>query len=496
MRDRILYTIVIGFAFGIGYESLFMKMDSVSFFFFIISIPFLALYFIGNRKYPWLLFCAAFIASFGFGIMHMEHAISKSEEARARLFIGKSAVIDGMISEAPDMRDQNVKLTVNVEKINGKEYGDDSKVLVTTDRTKAYEYGDKVHISGKILEVQNFTTDQGREFDYISYLKKDGIYAEIKNPDLTITAHGEGNMLLQKLYRIRFSFLRKIESLIPEPESALLGGLILGTKQSLGNDLRQSFIKTGTIHIVALSGYNVTIVAEAIMRFFGMIFYRTLSIYFGIVSIILFALLAGGGATAIRASIMAILALIARATGRTYDIGRALVLAGFFMLLWNPWTLIFDVSFELSFLATIGLIYFAPRIKHWFFFLTEKAGIRELVTATVATNIFVLPFIIYKMGIISVVALPANILVLPLIPYTMLFGFVAALAGFISHALAFPFGYITYGLLHYELSVITWFSKLSFAAITAPEMPVYFLVISYGILLWVTFASNRKIPLS
>ncbi|MCH8329246.1 MAG: ComEC/Rec2 family competence protein [Nanoarchaeota archaeon] len=185
---------------------------------------------------------------------------------------------------------------------------------------------------------------------------------------------------------------------------------MLGTKQSLGEELKQDFIDTGIVHIVVLSGYNVTIVSDAIVGFFGYFLSGMVAFSLGLISIVFFAIMTGAGATIVRASIMAILVLIARRIGRTYEITRALLLAGLVMLIHNPWILVFDISFQLSFLATVGLIYLAPRFEKYVRFLPKFWDIRGIFAATIATQLFVLPFILYKMGTLSLVSPFVNLL--------------------------------------------------------------------------------------
>ena len=222
----------------------------------------------------------------------------------------------------------------------------------------------------------------------------------------------------------KINFLNKMNLAIREPESLLMGGLILGEKSSFNEALRQSFVDTGTIHIVALSGYNVTIVAEWIMKIFSFSsFPKNLGIGAGIVTILLFVLMTGGSSTAVRAGIMASLALFARVIGRNYDVARALILAGVFMILINPFVLVFDVSFQLSFIATVAVIFFSPKIEKYFLWITPRFKLRDIISVTCAAYVFVLPFILYKMGNLSLVALPANALILPFIPFTMILGF-------------------------------------------------------------------------
>jgi len=193
----------------------------------------------------------------------------------------------------------------------------------------------------------------------------------------------------------------------------------------------------------------------------------------------------------VRAGIMAILVLIARATGRNYDVARALLVAGIIMILINPFVLVFDVSFQLSFIATIAVIFFAPKIEKYFLWIKWK-WLRDIVAVTCAAYIFVLPFILYKMGNLSLVALPANILVLPFIPITMAFGFFTGLVGMIWYILAVPLGYLSYFLLHYELLVINFFSHLPFASLSIPNFPLILTVLIYLYFIYRLFGRNIK----
>ena len=190
---------------------------------------------------------------------------------------------------------------------------------------------------------------------------------------------------------------------------------------------------------------------------------------------------------------MATLALVARATGRNYDVARALVLAGVFMIVLNPLVLAYDVSFQLSFIATIAVIFLAPRIEKYFLWVTERFQLRDIITVTSAAYIFVFPFILYKMGNLSLVAFPANILILPFIPFTMLLGFLTGFAGVIWYILAVPFGFISYLFLHYELGVISFFSHVPFAAFSIPNFPLWITLLIYIYFIHRLFGRSIKI---
>lgn len=411
--------------------------------------------------------------------------------------VGQKVFYSGEIIDEPSVKENNQQLTVIVKsaQITDDTFSAMAKsvssvgILLSTGLENDYKYGDAINFSGKLGKPENFITDQGKEFDYVNYLRKDGILYVMSYPKIEIVSRGNGNPIKSALFSAKEKFLEKINMTIASPENLLMGGLILGEKSSFNQALRQNFVNTGTIHIVALSGYNVTIVAEWLMKLFAKVSFlpKNFGIGTGIFAIILFIIMTGGSSTAIRAGIMAILVLIARATGRNYDVARALILSGVFMIILNPFLLVYDVSFELSFLATVAVIFFTPRIEKYFLWITKSFGLRDIVSVTCAAYIFVFPFILYKMGNFSLVALPANVLILPFIPFTMMFGFLTGFLGLIHYILAVPAGYLSYLFLHYELGVISFFSSLPFAAFTLPDFPFWLTLTIYAYFIYKLF---------
>src|SRR3989339_1501886 len=467
MRDRIFYSICFGFVLGVLWGS-FVSTDLYLVFLFAEIAFALFLFFSLISQNSWGIIASIFILTFVFGLWRFSIA-----DRVAPIVVS----MHGEIVDEPTMGENNQKLIVQTK---------ETIILITTDFENNYKYGDIINFSGKLEKPENFITDQGKEFDYINYLRKDGIFYVISFPKVEIISRGNGNFIQAFLFSVKEKFLEKMNLAIQTPESLLMGGLILGEKASFSAPMRKSFVDTGTIHIIALSGYNVTIVAEWLMKLFAQIPYasKNLGIGIGIFTILLFVLMTGGSSTAIRAGIMAVLALIARATGRNYDVARALILAGVLMIIFNPFVLVYDVSFQLSFIATIAVIFFAPKVEKYFLWVPESFKLRDVVSVTFAAYIFVLPFVLYKMGNLSLVAFPANVLILPFIPLTMIFGFFTGFAGIISHILATPLGYIAYLLLHWELGVINVLAGVSFASFTIPNFPIILVLVIYG---WVSY---------
>lgn len=397
--------------------------------------------------------------------------------------IGNDIVLQAKVVDEPDLRFNSKHL--NVELINK-----DVNILVIVRREKDVSYGDIIEVKGVLEEPENFTTESGKEFNYKKYLSNKNIYFIIKNAEVEILSNNNGNLLKSKLYKIRNYFIENINKVIPMPESDLANGLILGVRGGFDYDLRDDFIETGTIHIVALSGYNVSIIAEWVMKIFTLIFSQSVSIIFGILIIFLFVLMTGASATAVRAGIMATIMLLGRMTGRNYMAGRALVITALLMIAYDPLVLV-DMSFQLSFIATGGVLFLTPKIMKWFNFVPLRFGFREMLASTVSATISVLPIILYLTGVLSLVSIPANILILLFIPIAMLFIFITGILGFIFPIASIIFGYISYTILHYILFIIEFFGALSFASTTIQSFPLILTIIIYTILLWWIFKKEK-----
>ena len=504
MQDKIFYAICFGFILGVLLRS-FLSVN----FYLIILFGLIALAFIlffslisKNKCLPagrqGVLF-GIFILVFSIGIFRFQ-MVDVSAPSIFESQVGQKTSFSGEIIDEPTITENNQKLTVllapqglALEPLKARPFPTKTKILLSANLDENYQYGDEINFEGTLKKPENFITDQGKEFDYVNYLRKDGIFYVMRYPKIEIISSDNGNFIKNALFYVKDEFLSKMNLAIREPESLLMGGLILGEKSSFNEALRQSFVDTGTIHIVALSGYNVTIVAEWIMKIFSFSsFPKNFGIGAGIITILLFVLMTGGSSTAVRAGIMASLALFARVIGRNYDVGRALVIAGVLMVLVNPFILVFDVSFQLSFIATVAVIFFSPKIEKYFLWITPRFKLRDIISVTCAAYIFVLPFILYKMGNLSLVALPANALILPFIPLTMILGFLTGFAGIVSYFLSVPLGLLSQFFLHYELFVINFFSNIPFAALSIPNFPFILTLLVYTYFIYRLFGKSIK----
>jgi competence protein ComEC len=448
--------LISGFILGVALRSFFDPGISFSFLLIFISVAlFLSEYFYNNflftevkLKRVALLFL---FASFGMGWydFRVGSALSGSLETGMK-------GIEVFVGSEPEEKNGKLQAVVTYEEDGNKE-----NILIKTAIFPGYNYGDTIKIFGEIKRPENFLED----FDYVSYLAKDDIYLIMDNARAVVLSGGGGSPLKRSLFAIRDTFTGSLSEILPEPHSSLAAGLIFGAKESLGREWLDKFLLVGLTHIIVLSGYNLSIIADYVIKIIAKFFSGALGSLLGAISIVLFTIMTGGGASTIRATIMALIILLARGTGRMYEASSALIVAGFVMVIHNPRVLVFDMSFQLSFLATLGILYLTPSIKKYFTFITDKMGLREAVSATVGAQIATAPLIAYKMGTFSLVALPVNMLVVLFIPITMFFGFAAASVNLISYFLAIPFSVGAYLLLSYELSVVDMFAALPFASV-------------------------------
>jgi len=396
---------------------------------------------------------------------------------------------EGMIVEEPVRKETGQQLTIQADELNAGEVGCPAGLLIqaTTKLYPIFSYGDHIGFSGKLSQPIDFKSDDGRSFDYTGYLAKDEIYYQIRSAEIHDTnpriarMPPIGTIITLLLYKIKGAFVHNLERVLGEPHAALAEGLVVGEKAALGKDLLEDFRTVGLIHIVVLSGFNITIVAAAMRRILSLFLPRVWCIVVGAAGMILFCILVGGGATVIRSCFMGGIALSADLIRRDYQVARALALAALIMLIQNPLILLHDPSFQLSFLATLGLILLASPIENKLGFIPDKFCMRGVVASTLATQIFVSPFILYTMGQISLIGVVVNILVLPFIPATMLFVFITGSVGMISMAVSQFFGWIAHILLTYELFMVEHFARIPFAALHVPAFSVMYVAAFYAL---------------
>jgi competence protein ComEC len=485
-----IYYFFVSFALGIIFERLVGAGFVLAL--FLILLCLVSLFILRKEKKSH--FGILIILFFSFGILRLA-TLDNAPNPNLQKMIGQKIEFEGVIVNEPDKRDNFTRYVVSIDKFN------QAKILITADRFPEFKYGDQISVSGKIENPKNFLGNDGNYFDYVSFLEKDRIHFVSFRPNIKKVGEGR-NFFLESLYNFKNVFIKKIAAVLPEPNSSLIAGMIFGSKQSLGEKLLEDFKKVGLIHLVVLSGYNLTVIATAIFYLTSYTNKRKFSLVFALVGILVFAVMVGLSATVVRASIMALIAIAARYLGRPVLALRTLFLTGFLMLISNPLTLTSDPSFQLSFLATLGLILYSPIIHDFLttkiYFLSRNSVWQEILASTLAAQFFVLPMLTKMTGSISLISFLANLLVSPLVPYAMLFGFLTGLFGFVPF-LGIPFAWLSGSLAFSITKIIILITEvgatLPFVTLKIETLSIWLTIIWYGFYAFVYLRlKKQKLP--
>lgn len=295
-------------------------------------------------------------------------------------------------------------------------------------------------------------------------------------PDISIVARSTEKNLLDTA---RMAAQRSLERVFPEPSGGFIAGLLLGGTAALSDTWREALRATGTTHLVALSGYNVTIIAAFILAMAEAVALpRRSRVWLVATLLALFVIFVGGGASIVRAAIMGMIVVIGKQLGRSAAMTNVLLAAAGAMLLLDPLLLTESIGFQLSFLATVGMIFVAPHVEARLAHIPNPLGMRDALALSLAAEVSVLPLILWYFGTLSLVAPIVNLLVAPAIPVIMLFGFVALVAGLVMTTLGQVVGVAAWLLATYVLELIRFASAVPFASV-AFVVPLWLVAVYY-----------------
>jgi competence protein ComEC len=438
------------------------------------------------------------------GILRYEAGIEGVTPDKISFYNGKEVTFVGIISKEPDERKDKIKLKASASALqlwrdeksenNDKWMGVGGNVLVNTKLYPKYNYGDKLEITCKLQDPGMIESNNGNDFDYGKYLSKENIYSVCYYPKIEFLESGQGNFLISALLTGKEKFIATVNKILPEPQASFLGGLLYGARRSIPEDLMNQFNTTGTTHIIAISGYNITILVAMLLAITkGVGVSRKRSFWIALFGILFFVIIAGGQASIIRAAIMGGLVLLASQVGRVSRIKNALVFAAALMLLVNPKVLAFDAGFQLSFAATIGLVYLLPIFEDYFEKWPSFFGAKESFLTTISAIILTAPLILFTFGRISLVAPITNILILPVIPLAMGLGFAAVIFGLINLGAGQVFGWLVWLVLSYIIKVVEIFSGIPWASLDIGRINWWILVLFYLAVIFFVYSST-KVP--
>lgn len=411
-------------------------------------------------------------------------------------------VVTGILAEPADERDSYTNLRVRVEQLSRMDDPITTSIhgllLARTFPNVNLQYGDRIRLQGHIE-----TPPENEDFSYREYLAHQGIYSYMPVPEVTRFEQGRGSPILSALYTFRMHALELVYRIFPDPEASLIAGIILGIQTGISPEVQEAFRMTGTSHIIVISGFNITIIAGM----FTYLFKRWLGRYKGavvtLIGIIFYTLLVGANAAVVRAAVLGMLTLLGHLIGRRQAGVNSLAFVGGVMALITP-TVLWDISFQLSFAATLGIMLYAEPFSQWFvravshFISPEKAEslagpISEYFLLTLAAQLTTLPLMAYYFKRLSLTALIANPMILPAQPALMVLGGLAILAGIAFQPIGQILAWVAWPFTAYTIRMVEWLAKIPHGTITLGQVALPLILIFYIILLGITCA-HAQLP--
>lgn len=401
----------------------------------------------------------------------------RDSPTRVEFYEGATELV-GIIDAEPDRRLDSTRYIVAARAVNGVTV--QGRVLVKNDRYPQFAYGDVVQIQCRLKRPEPIVDEAtGQTFRYDLYLALQKVFVVCNQPQITRVASNRGGLVFSLILKGKNALAAKISQLWPEPEASFMAGLLYGYRGGLGS-LNELFSRTGVTHIVAVSGFNISVIATILI---------TVATYacvprqkaFWLVSlgIVGFVIFTGASASVVRAGVMGIISLLAKHVGRAARIGNVMLVAATIMVLQNPLVLWFDAGFQLSFLSTLGLVYVSPLLARWQNYLPTWLGLQESLLSTMSAIIATLPLILYQFGRLSLVAPVVNMLILWLISWLMFAGTVAVALSFVSPTIGALAAWPAHLGMQYIVWVVRWFAGLSWASVDM-RVPAVVAVAAYG----------------
>ncbi len=367
------------------------------------------------------------------------------------------------------------------------------RLLVTLPPGSDVRYGDRLSLTGS---PQAPTNSPG--FSYIDYLARQGIYTTLRSPSLRVLARDQGSPLLSAIYALRERAYAFLIRSVPQPEASLLAGILLGIESDMPAGLEAAFQSTGTSHVIAISGSNIALVVLLFSALFSRVAPKLWAPVFAIAGVAAYTLFVGAQASVVRAALMGSIALIGHSIGRGQSGAHALTFTAALMALANPLVL-WDAGFQLSFMATLGLILYAARLQAWVERLLERRlpsrtaqklarPVGEYLLFSLAAQVTTLPVILYHFGRLSLSALIANPLILPAQPLIMTVGGAAAFSGLVLPPLGKLLAALAWPLLAYTNRVVELLAGLPWGSAGIAQPGLGFVLGWYALLFGLTLA--------
>lgn len=377
---------------------------------------------------------------------------------------GESIDVEGIIAIDPPQVDRNQQLTVRPD-------GKTQNLRASLYQPIVGQKGDRVWIRGTVQPPENYN-----DFDYIGYLQRYEVYGVLKKPKI-IVLKPKRNWRTPLMAVKRYLIFQSRKLFLGQAGSLVLG-MLIGERGNISEEVKSNFSKTGLSHVVAVSGFNMTIIV-AMCASMAWYLGRRVTNYVTVIIILSFVIITGASASVVRAAIMSLLVILAQFFGRSYTSGYALLWAAGLMVAFNPRILAWDIGFQLSMLATIGVLAVYSQIR------PSQSFLKTMIYPTLGAIIMTAPVIAFYFDTLSLIAPIANLFLLPLVPWIMLLGALSFLP-----LIGFGMSWITTVLVNLFLLAVKFFANLPFSSIEISASPSFILI--YYLAITILFLFSRR----
>jgi competence protein ComEC len=461
--------------------------------------PLILLFFFPEKRRAIILAAVCLIAFFG-GALGYQASLPPDDESHIKFYNGQEVEIKGTVSADPEIRDKSTHIRLSASEINGEKVSGDALLFVP--RYPEYNYGDVLLVRGKLE-----TPPRLGDFDYKGYLENEAIYSTMLYPQIEVLETGQGFRPMVWVYSLRNSLSRSIARTIPEPQASLAQSVVLGIRYNIPQPVKDDFARTGTAHLLAISGLHLSILAGILLsigiRLFGKRRYIYTWLALGVIW--LYALITGLNPPVVRGAIMASLFLSAELLGRQRTAITSLAFAAAIMVGIDP-PILWDAAFQLSFLGMAGLIFIAPPLMRLGRKIDEVtigeegvgASLANIITdsfsVTLAATIAVWPVVAHYFGIVSLVGPLATFLALPALPALIVLGAVGGIIGLAFLPVAQGIGWLAWLFASYMLFIVRGLASLDISAAEVGAVGTPLIVAYYAVLaIAIWLVSNRRL---
>ena len=438
------------------------------------------------RRFPATLALAAFALT----AMLYQMSLPLAEPDNLLYYHNKGKVtISALVIEPPEMKKNSLQIVVESQSLRAeslavREPEVTGKIILYLPLGTDVAYGDLVEIKGEL-----HAPEEGTNFSWREYLKHQGVYSTMEYPRFQLVERNQGNPLRAALFRLRDKGGEVLSAIFPSPEDSLLKGILLGDESSISTSLADAYRLTGTSHIIAISGFNMSVLAGLVSLFFTRQFGRKRGAMVTILLLGSYSLLVGASASVLRAAFMGSYAVLGNSISRKGNTLNNIGVSTLIMVVLNP-HLPWDLGFQFSVMATLGLSLFAgplrARLEGWLgkrleqkTAITVSSLVSETFLLTMIAQALVLPLSIWHFRELSWLFLIANPLILPVQPAVMVLGLAAMSAGMIWLPFGRVLAWFAWPWVAYSNRMVLWLAGLVTESWTLPQFSIFWVLLYY-----------------